>query len=453
MNTTKTILAAIATASCTSFATTPVVSNVTMAQSASSRLVTINYTLDSEAVVTLDIQTNYLDGAETKWASIGGAAISGTQTGKTSGPAQGDVWKVVSAGSGTITWRPDYMWPDHVIGEGGARAVVTAWALDNPPDYMVADLADATVRYYPGADFLPGGLLANEDYRKTKFVLRKIMAKDIEWTKGGNSTEPGYADNQTIGGEPMYTVQIDNNYYIGVFEVTQTQWNMMGIANTFAFQNADVAAMRPADQVSFNEARGSEYPSAPTDSSFLGKLRAKFSDAYAFDLPSEAQWEFACRAGHGLGLWNDGSRMTFTTATYADENLPRMARYKQNNGWIKDGSTYTQLSNPQIASCTDENGPAICGSYEPNDWGLYDMEGNLLEWCLDWFTKNETTLRTLAGKVNTTKDTAYVNGAGGHVTKGGSWFEDASRCRPGWRWCGGAANGYNNNGFRLALGL
>ena len=112
MNTTKTILAAIATASCTSFATTPVVSNVTMAQSDSSRLVTINYTLDSEAVVTLDIQTNYVDGAETKWASIGGAAISGTQTGKTSGPAQGDVWKVVSAGNGTITWRPDYMWPD-----------------------------------------------------------------------------------------------------------------------------------------------------------------------------------------------------------------------------------------------------------------------------------------------------------------------------------------------------
>lgn len=58
MNTTKTILAAIATASCTTFASTPVVSNGTMAQSGSSRLVTINYELDSEAVVTLDIQTN-----------------------------------------------------------------------------------------------------------------------------------------------------------------------------------------------------------------------------------------------------------------------------------------------------------------------------------------------------------------------------------------------------------
>ena len=113
MNTTKTILAAIATASCTSFATTPVVSNVTMAQSGSSRLVTISYALDSEAVVTLDIQTNNTQGT---WVSIGGAAISGTQTGRTSGPAQGDVWKVVPAGSHTITWRPDYMWPDHVIG-------------------------------------------------------------------------------------------------------------------------------------------------------------------------------------------------------------------------------------------------------------------------------------------------------------------------------------------------
>ena len=447
MNTTKTILAAIATASCTSFATTPVVSNVTMAQSASSRLVTINYELDSEAVVTLDIQTNYVDGAETKWASIGGGAISGTQTGKTSGPAQGDVWKVVSAGTHMITWRPDYMWPDHVIGDGGARAVVTAWALDNPPDYMVADLSDASgTRYYPDADFLPGGLLANEDYRKTKFVLRKIMAKDIEWTKGGNSTEPGWkGDVATIPGEPQYTAQIANNYYIGVFEVTQTQWEMVAGTNPSAFRNADCKAMRPVDQVSYNAIRGTgvNYPTAPSADSFLGKLRTKFGNAYAFDLPNEAQWEFASRAGHGLGLWNDGSRILTTTTE--DTNLSRMARYMQNGGHVKDGSTYTA---PTVATCSADNGTAICGSYAPNDWGLYDMEGNVLEWCLDWFTTNESTLRTLKGAVNTTKD-----GNNGRVMKGGTWTHDPWRCRPGFRWHGAADTGYNTFGFRLALGL
>ncbi|MBQ6247250.1 MAG: formylglycine-generating enzyme family protein [Kiritimatiellae bacterium] len=443
MKTSKSILAAIATASCAAFASaTPVVSNVSMSQDLSRR-VTISYTLSEQAVVTLDIQTNDTQGV---WVSIGGEAISGHVSGKTSGPAQGDVWKVVSAGSHTITWRPDYMWPDHVIGDGGARAVVTAWALDNPPDYMVADLSDAGgTRYYPDADFLPGGLLANEDYRKTKFVLRKIMAKDIEWTKGGNSTEPGWSVIFAIPGEPQYTAQIDNNYYIGVFEVTQTQWEMVTGSNPSAFKNADYQAMRPVDQVSYNAIRGSgvNYPAAPSDTSFLGKLRTKFGNAYAFDLPSEAQWEFASRAGHGLGLWNDGSRILATTTE--DANLSRMARYLQNGGHVKDGSTYTA---PTVATCTADNGTAICGSYAPNDWGLYDMEGNMLEWCLDWFTTNESTLRTLKGAVNTTQDSNY-----GRVMKGGSWTHDPWRSRPGFRWHGAADAGYNTFGFRLSLGL
>ena len=445
MKTSKSILAAIATASCVAFASaTPVVSNVSMSQDLTRR-VTISYTLSEQAVVTLDIQTNDTQGV---WVSIGGEAISGHVSGKTSGPAQGDVWKKVAAGTHTITWRPDYMWPDHVIGEGGARAVVTAWALDNPPDYMVADLADATVRYYPGADFLPGGLLDNEDYRKTKLVLRKIMAKDIEWTKGGNSTETGWKVIDAIPGEPQYTAQIDNNYYIGVFEVTQTQYEMVMGSNPSVFKNADYKAMRPVDSVSYNALRGSgvNYPAAPAGTSFFGKLRTKFDSAYAFDLPSEAQWEFASRAGHGLGLWNDGSSILASTSE--DTNLSRMARYLQNGGHVKNGTTYTALSNTQIASCTDANGTAICGSYAPNDWGLYDMEGNILEWCLDWFTTNETDLRSLKGAVNTTQQ-----GSNGHVMKGGSWTHDPWRSRPGFRWHGAADAGYNTFGFRVTLGL
>ena len=445
MNTAKSVLAAIATASCTSLAfSTPVVSDVSMSQSGTSRLVTITYTLDSEAVVTLDIQTNDTQGA---WASIGGTAISGHVSGKTSGPAQGAVWKKVAAGTHTITWRPDYMWPDHIVGEGGARAVVTAWSLDNPPDYMVVDLADAgEARYYPDADFLPGGLLANEDYRKTKFVLRKIMAKDIEWTKGGNSTEPGWSVISAIPGEPQYTAQIANNYYIGVFEVTQTQYEMVMGSNPSAFKNADYKAMRPVDQVSYNDLRGSgvNYPTAPAGTSFFGKLREKFNNAYAFDLPSEAQWEFASRAGHGLGLWNDGSSILASTSE--DTNLSRMARYSQNGGNVKNGSTYAEPSNK--ATCTADNGTAICGSYEPNSWGLYDMEGNMLEWCLDWFTTNETDLRSLKGAVNTTQQ-----GTNGRVMKGGSWTHDPWRSRPGFRWHGAADAHYTTFGFRLALGL
>ena len=103
-------------ASATLTAAVPEISGVTMTQ-ANDRLVTITYKLaDAPAVVTVDVQTNNANGG---WASIGGEAVWN---------ATGDVWKKVETGSHTITWRPDHSWPDHKIADGGARAVVTAWA-------------------------------------------------------------------------------------------------------------------------------------------------------------------------------------------------------------------------------------------------------------------------------------------------------------------------------------
>ena len=121
----------------------PEVSGITMTQGSDSRLVTIDYTLkEAAAVITLDIQTNVTDGV---WASIGGENIQNVS---------GDVWKKVEVGRDhTITWRPDLSWPDHKITNGGARAVVTAWSVDNPPDYLVVNIAaNATTNsesYYP----------------------------------------------------------------------------------------------------------------------------------------------------------------------------------------------------------------------------------------------------------------------------------------------------------------
>ena len=119
---------------------TPEVSNVVMTQSEYGRRVTITYDLNNAAngaVVTLDIETNKTGSAtnvDSDWVSIGGAAICN---------AQGDVWKKVSQGNKTITWRPDLSWEGHKVelAGGGARAVVTAWALDNTPDYMVVDIS------------------------------------------------------------------------------------------------------------------------------------------------------------------------------------------------------------------------------------------------------------------------------------------------------------------------
>ena len=153
MKTPKTLAAAAIIALTTFSATaTPEVTGVTMQQDTSTRQVTIAYTFTGgDAVITLDIEV--FDETTGAWSSIGGEAVSN---------ARGDVWKKVAddGATHTITWRPDKSWPDHKIENGGARAVVTAWALDNTPDYMVVDISSAAVansqRYYPAVEFLPG---------------------------------------------------------------------------------------------------------------------------------------------------------------------------------------------------------------------------------------------------------------------------------------------------------
>ena len=272
-------------------ATLPVVSAVTM-QQISSKNVTISYSLaDAPAVITLDIQTN---AAENAWASIGGEHIASFSTASA-------VWKVVQPGVHTIRWNPSADWPDHAVADGGCRAVVTAWSLDNTPDYMVVDLTSGATqnsqRYYPSADFLPGGLLGRDEYRTSLLVMRKIVAKDVTWTMGSTS----HSTYSTYR-EKSHQVTLTNNYYIGVFPITQSQYYLItGFNNSFFYGGN--RQMRPVEEICYNELRccgnssewvGGNWPGDPYPDSFLGKLRAR--TGIDFDLPSDAQWEYACRA-------------------------------------------------------------------------------------------------------------------------------------------------------------
>ena len=407
-------------------AATPEVTDVTMTQGGSGRLVTITYKLTEDAVVTLDVQTNATPNAATGWASIGGAAICN---------AQGAVWrKVTSAdadgtGKYTITWRPDLSWKDEFgngfkIAEGCAKAVVTAWSLDNTPDYMAVDISAAaqpnTQTYYPAADFVPGGV-TNGLYKTTKLLMRKIMAKDVTWTMGSVAESGRNATRETT-----HQVKLDANYYIGVYPVTQTQWQLITGYNPSNFTTD--RTMRPVEKVSYTDIRqgkgtastvasatGGVYPDKPHDDSFLGLLRSK-TGIDDFDLPSEAQWEFAARAGNGEGYWGDGSAMRISSNK--DAGLDLLGRYQYNGGRIGTNSGVKPA-----ADCETTNGTAIVGSYLPNAWGLYDTAGNVWEWCLDWF---EDDITALNGAVNT------ASGAN-RVVRGGSWDGAAGDCRPAYR--------------------
>ena len=413
----------------------PEVSNVTMTQDVSNgRLVIITYNLTEDAVVTMDVQTNATPNAATGWASIGGEAVCN---------AQGAVWrKVTSAdadgnGKYTITWRPDLSWADELgkgfkVADGCAKVVLTAWALNNTPNYMVVDISSAaqpnTQKYYPSVDFLPGGILGNPDYRTTSIVMRKIMAKDVEWTMGSTSIET----SRTSEREATHKVTLTNNYYMGVFEVTQAQWAQVAVNSAQKGFFTVESSMRPMEQVSYNEIRNTvnsqqanvsyNWPANPNPSSFLGLLRSK-TGIDDFDLPSEAQWEFAARAGNGGGYWGNGSAIK-NTAT--DENLNLLGRYQYNGGRIG-----TNSGTLPAADCATANGTAIVGSYAPNAWGLYDVHGNVWEWCLDWFADDVT---AYGGKVNinpaTPANTLAGTEGGTRVTRGGSFANAAGFSRP-----------------------
>ena len=427
MNSTKKILAVASAAFTTQFAgAVPVVSGVDMNQP--SKTVVITYTLSGEAgVVTLDVQTNANTSAaadDPGWTSIGGAAVCN---------AQGDVWKKVEIGSRRITWRPDHSWPGHVIANGGARAVVTAWSLGNTPNYMAVDVSAGaqpnTQTYYPAADFVPGGV-SNSLYKTTMLLMRKIMAKDVKWTMGSTTLET----QRFSWCEATHQVTLTNNYYIGVYEVTQAQWDLIQpdrLAPSY-FDNVADRAMRPVEQVCYNEIRHAAnsttadvayyWPADPNPNSFLGKLRTK--TGIDFDLPSEAQWEFAARAGNGDTKWGDGSSILNEGP---DANLNRLGRYDSTGGRVWDG---TSFSDP-AKTCGAANATAIVGSYASNAWGLYDMAGNVWEVCLDW---REDNITANGGKVNIDPlaPQKTLSGAQGEyrVIRGGGWWFPASYCRP-----------------------
>ena len=249
-------------------------------------------------------------------------------------------------------------------------------------------------------------------------VMRKIMAKDVTWTMGSVS-EPGRSSN-----EATHTVTLDRNYYIGVFEFTQTQWALIAPGMTYPrvapskFALEGDKAMRPVEQVSYYDIRArtnegdteaktsTDYPHAPADGSFLAVLRTM--TGIDFDLPLESQWEFACRAGNGEGHWGDGTPFASNLS-----NVP--GRFADNGGMLDGGSWPTSDS-------TAEHGTAIVGSYAPNCWGLYDMHGNVGELVLDYYVNDISSYNGAYVPYPSPADRA-------HLARGGVWSGEAKLCR------------------------
>ena len=232
-------------------------------------------------------------------------------------------------------------------------------------------------------------------FKTSKIVLRRIA--------------PG---TFTMSGR---TTTITQPFYMGVFPVTQKQYQNVTGANPSSYKGE----MRPVESVSWNTVRGNsstyDWPNVRTvdANSFMGRLQAR--TGLSFDLPTEAQWEYACRAGT-TGSYNNGNMVSW------------LGRY---NDTQRDGRGGYTLQHTTV------------GSYLSNDWGLYDMHGNVYEWCLDW----KADIDALAAA----SDPVGATSGSYRVLRGGSYNLDASYCAFAYRFNGYyPAYGSDVSGFRLA---
>jgi formylglycine-generating enzyme required for sulfatase activity len=282
-----------------------------------------------------------------------------------------------------------------------------------PEKYMVVDLASGETSYL---DDRPKGGWADE-YKTTKMVLRKVEAG--KFTMGSPEDELGREAD-----EVQREVTLTKDFYVSVFQTTQKQYETITGSNPSEYKGD----MRPVDSVSYDMIRGAEkgagWPANGDvdEDSFLGKLRAKTSKA--FDLPTEAQWEFACRAGTTTAL-NNGTNLTNADK---DNNLNKLGRYSFNQGSGQGG--YSE-------------GHTAVGFYFPNVWGLYDMHGNVREWCLDWLDENASS--------DPATDPAGAAEGSRRLLRGGSYYDNAHYCRSASRFSYPPSYSSYIYGFRVVL--
>ena len=216
--------------------------------------------------------------------------------------------------------------------------------------------------------------------------LEMVLIPAGTFLMGSPASEKGRHD-----GETQHEVTLTQPFYMGKYEVTQEQWEAV-IGHNPSIKTK--GAKFPVTDVSWGACQA-----------FIKKLNAKTNGRYR--LPSEAEWEYACRAG------------TSTAYSVGDEITPKDANYA--------GSKIEK--------------PVAVGSYRPNAFGLYDMHGNVSEWCEDGYARYPD------GAVTDTKGAATGIGP---VVRGGSFRSDVSKARSSNRSFGTTAVRTDSNGFRLA---
>ena len=233
-------------------------------------------------------------------------------------------------------------------------------------------------------------------------TLKLVLVPAGEFLMGSPDTATYHNDDEG----PQRRVTISQPFYMGVYEVTQAQWR--GVMGTEPWKNR--RRTKP------NDNNAASYLSWNDASRFCAMLSKKIGRTVA--LPTEAQWEYACRAGDPADRFDDDA-----------SKLGDYAWYRPN------------------AYDAEQQYVHIVGQKKPNAFGLYDMRGNVWEWCRDWYRRDFYAEAKNADPENTTVSKA-------RVLRGGSWCSSAEYCRSAYRYSfKPSCRNYFPYGFRIVVSV
>ena len=244
----------------------------------------------------------------------------------------------------------------------------------------------------PAGEFMMGSKLSAEEVAK-RFAPKGDLSRVVVRITAGDFTDE----------HPRHQVTIGKPFYIGVTEVTQAQWRAVKGSQPWAGQaNTKAKADHAASYISWNDA-----------TAFCKVLSKK--TRHTVRLPTEAEWEYACRAGT-------------TTAFSCGDDSSQLDDYAQYRG-----NTYENKAKYAHS----------VGAKKPNAWGLYDMHGNVYEWCSDWYADSYANADARGPK----------GPAAGkeRVARGGSWRSVPAHCRAARRTRFSPGNRFDTFGFRVVV--
>ncbi len=222
-----------------------------------------------------------------------------------------------------------------------------------------------------------------------------VLIPSGTFTMGSPTSEPGRNKD-----EAQHEVVITQPYYMQATEVTQAQWKAVMGRNPSHFSSCGDNC--PAENISWNDAQD-----------YIVQMNALGEGTYR--LPTEAEWEYASRAGSTTAFGN--GEITQTGCS----NDPIL----QSMGWY-------------CYNASNKTHPVA--QKTPNAWGLYDMHGNAWEWCHDWYDSYPSQKVT---------DPTGPSTGSGRLVRGGSWFDNAMVCRSAYRYYSSPTPGDSVNGLRL----